>query len=308
MGEAANTVNEWRVNGDGWLDIDAMAVAAKKFEGLHDFRNFCKQDPARQISNFERRIHHAEIVRLPRKPLGLSLPGADSLSQSRRPDNEPSMYSFDVSGSAFLWHQVRHLVAVLFLIGQGYEKPDLVDTLLDVQKTPEKPVYDMADDRPLVLWDCIFPADETELMEDSLHWIYPGHQNPTEDRFQLTGTFGEGRYGPNSITEILWDGWHARKIDETLAGELLTIACSRPESAQMSNAFASSSVEPLRTARLFTGRGSLQSKGQYIPVLKRSKVEAPEVLNARWLENNPEKARKRRLSAATSNQDMDTED
>jgi tRNA pseudouridine38/39 synthase len=40
----------------GWLNIDAMREAAKLFEGRHDFRNFCKVDPGKQISNFERKI------------------------------------------------------------------------------------------------------------------------------------------------------------------------------------------------------------------------------------------------------------
>lgn len=30
-----------------------------------------------------------------------------------------------IKGSAFLWHQVRCMVAVLFLIGQGLESPDV---------------------------------------------------------------------------------------------------------------------------------------------------------------------------------------
>ena len=51
------------------------------------------------------------------------------------------------------------MVAVLFLVGQGYEDPEIVDKLLDVQNCPAKPVYEMADERPLVLWDCVFPSD-----------------------------------------------------------------------------------------------------------------------------------------------------
>ena len=43
------------------LDINAMQEAAKKLEGLHDFRNLCKVDPSKQISNFDRRIFHASI-------------------------------------------------------------------------------------------------------------------------------------------------------------------------------------------------------------------------------------------------------
>ena len=35
---------------EGWLDVAAMREAASYLEGYHDFRNFCKVDPAKQIS------------------------------------------------------------------------------------------------------------------------------------------------------------------------------------------------------------------------------------------------------------------
>ena len=54
------------------------------------------------------------------------------------------------------------MVAILFLIGQGLESPSLIDELLDIRKTPAKPRYEMADDAPLVLWDCIFPGIDTK--------------------------------------------------------------------------------------------------------------------------------------------------
>jgi tRNA pseudouridine38/39 synthase len=39
-----------------------------------------------------------------------------------------------IKGSAFLWHQVRCMVSVLFLIGQGLESPS-------VSKFFTKPLY-----------------------------------------------------------------------------------------------------------------------------------------------------------------------
>lgn len=41
-----------------------------------------------------------------------------------------------IEGQAFLWHQVRAVMAVLFLVGEGKEQPDIVATLLDVEKYP----------------------------------------------------------------------------------------------------------------------------------------------------------------------------
>lgn len=302
MSESSGMASQWRTERDGWLDIEAMATAAKRFEGLHDFRNYCKQDPARQISNFERRIHRAEIVAIPPKHLGLPFTEAGVNLNGSEAHPASCVYSFDVSGSAFLWHQVRHMAAILFLVGQGFETSAIVDKLLDVQNTPRKPVYDMADDRPLVLWDSIFPEENTGKMVDSLTWIYPGDQRPTQSRYQMSGSFGEGRFGPASINEVLWQSWHSKKVDETLAAELLNIAATLPlptATHPVSQPVATAS------ARLFNGSGSLQSKGQYIPVMNRDSTEAPEVLNARWLENNPGKARKGLGKSSIANEEVD---
>ncbi|RXI00252.1 hypothetical protein DVH24_037800 [Malus domestica] len=70
--------------------------------------------------------------------------------------DENQLWAIKIKGSAFLWHQVRCMVAVLFLIGQGHESPDVVDALLDTSRTPRKPQYTMAPEIPLVLQSCEF--------------------------------------------------------------------------------------------------------------------------------------------------------
>lgn len=119
------------------LDLEKIRAAAKLYEGIHDFRNFCKIDGSKQITNFFREVYSANIVH-----------------------QEGDFYVFDLKGSAFLWHQVRCMVAVLFLVGQGLEAPTIVSDLLDVTKYPRKPVFEMANDLPLVLYDCVFPEME----------------------------------------------------------------------------------------------------------------------------------------------------
>ncbi|KAE9457478.1 hypothetical protein C3L33_10628, partial [Rhododendron williamsianum] len=66
------------------------------------------------------------------------------------------LWAVKIKGTAFLWHQVRCMVAVLFLIGQGLESPNVVDALLDVDRTPRKPQYRIAPEIPLVLQSCKF--------------------------------------------------------------------------------------------------------------------------------------------------------
>jgi len=44
-----------------------------------------------------------------------------------------------IKGSAFLWHQVRCMMAVLFYIGRGKEEIGLIDTLFDIERLKERP-------------------------------------------------------------------------------------------------------------------------------------------------------------------------
>ncbi|KAK6792358.1 hypothetical protein RDI58_011439 [Solanum bulbocastanum] len=116
----------------GNLNITAMQTAAEKFLGEHDFRNFCKMD-ADNVHNYRRHIISFEI-----------LPFNES-------DNADQLMIMKIKGSAFLWHQVRCMVAILFLIGQGLESPNVIDLLLDIERTPRKPQFPMAPEIPLVL-------------------------------------------------------------------------------------------------------------------------------------------------------------
>ncbi|XP_039071363.1 tRNA pseudouridine(38/39) synthase-like isoform X1 [Hibiscus syriacus] len=123
----------WRGN----LNLPAMENAGKKFIGEHDFRNFCKMDAA-NVHNYRRRITQFEI------------------SSSNMRFEGDQLCAIKVKGSAFLWHQVRCIVAVLFMIGQGLESVDVIDVLLDIEKTPRKPQYAMSPEIPLVLQSCEF--------------------------------------------------------------------------------------------------------------------------------------------------------
>ena len=71
------------------------------------------------------------------------------------PDNE-GVYRCVIKGSAFLWHQVRMMMAVLFLVAKGAEKPVIVDLLLDINSVEKKPLIHMAPPENLLLSDCGF--------------------------------------------------------------------------------------------------------------------------------------------------------
>eukprot|EP00435_Cladocopium_sp_Y103_P065385 s438_g27.t1 len=120
-------------------DLELMHLAAQRFVGEHDFRNFCKMD-IENVSNFRRRVLSASVV------------GCGN-----------GVAQFSVTGVAFLWHQVRCMAAVLLLIGSKLEEAEVITELLDVDKWPRKPLYEPADESGLAPWceqvlrDCGFP-------------------------------------------------------------------------------------------------------------------------------------------------------
>ncbi|KAH6834713.1 MA3 domain-containing protein [Perilla frutescens var. hirtella] len=134
----------WREN----LNITAMEIAGRKFIGEHDFRNFCKMDAA-SVHNYRRNITSFEVFSC----------------NERYGDDE--LWAMKIKGSAFLWHQIRCMVAVLFLIGQGLESANVIDELLDVERTPRKPQYKMAPEIPLVLHSCEFDGLKFKCSSDS---------------------------------------------------------------------------------------------------------------------------------------------
>jgi len=71
-----------------------------------------------------------------------------------------ALWEFTVVGQAFMWHQVRCMVAVLFLVGDGKERPSIVADLLDVEKFPSRPNYEMASEAPLLLYDIAYAGIE----------------------------------------------------------------------------------------------------------------------------------------------------
>ena len=127
----------------GDLNMDLMNEAANKLVGTHDFRNLCKMDVGNGVTNFVRRIDSADV--------------------SGKDGDGYSMCVFTVVSKAFLWHQIRCIMALVFMVGKGLEKPSIIDELFDVEKNPCKPQYTMANELPLNLFDCSY---------DDVDWKY----------------------------------------------------------------------------------------------------------------------------------------
>ena len=285
---------------EGWLDINAMGEASHKFVGLHDFRNFCKIDSSKQIDNFERRIFHADIEEIDSHQGPVGYVGKSGFQQYEHPDKAPSshlvddpacqpstptIYSFTLHGSAFLWHQVRYMAAILFLVGQGLEPPSVVDDLLDISKTPARPQYEMADDAPLVLWDCIFPQEGSDSRTDALEWLYVGDEMG-QGVNRVGGAKSAGKYGYGGVVDDLWKVWRGRKMDEVLAGSLLDVVVAQAGNGDVSSGTEAPGMgdtvgsKSAGSQKVFQGGDAPRFVGTYVPVMRKPRMESVEVLNA----------------------------
>lgn len=284
--------------GPAHLDIAAMKAAAGRLVGLHDFRNFCKVDPAKRIANFERRVFHADVVPV----AALPVPAFLAETRGRAGPQPPRLFAVEVHGSAFLWHQVRHLVAVLFLVGQGLERPEVVGELLDVAANPRRPKYEMASDAPLVLWDCIFPDlnggagldGEAEQgrsavsRPDALDWVYVGGDGGAQRR-GVGSRDSDGKWGRNGIMDDLWRLWRQRKMDEVLAGMLMDVVARQETGFGSVGPDASASTDGRgrrveKSTKVFDGGDGPRLVGKYVPVMQKEKMDTVEIINARYAE------------------------
>ena len=242
------------------LDVDAMRNAAGRLVGEHDFRNLSKLDPAKQLTSFRRRILRADISPLDNEAAG----------------GRCDMHVLDLVGTAFLYNQVRHIMAVLLLIGARLESPSVISALLNVDPNGNagsgdygedgvppplvtcKPEYQMADALPLVLWDCVYAPEDAPWRTDDAN-IDGGSAGLHS---QLTGLAERAQ------------------VEATLAGHFLTAVSQfhAPPPALLRQPGAGERGPwdvPL-------GGGMARREGRYVPLLKRKRLESVDVVNARW--------------------------
>lgn len=130
----------------GSMNLPSMQEACQEFVGSHNFLQFCKMD-------------------------------------SRNPkDPNTTIYSFTIehyndllcvatiTGRSFLWHQVRCMVGMLFLVGNGTISGVTIKELLEHPQGP-KYNYKMASPHGLVLADCSYEI-QLEPRRLSSHAVY----------------------------------------------------------------------------------------------------------------------------------------
>lgn len=285
------------------LDIDRMQEAASLLVGEHDFRNFCKVDGSKQIENHSRRVLRAFIRPDDRSPLSNEDVSNPNKSMNARPSDD---YVFELVGSAFLWHQVRHIMAILFHIGHRFESPELVTAMLntgystttpsssDAIELPDKsvvankPLYQMAAALPLQLYQCGYP-------EGTLDWRYHGYDGPVANG-QTTShdddNHDAGRQSANMGSETLLSVLKSQAEEARVKARHIEAFY---EEALRLNQLETCST-PTETTAFTLGAGEMKSARKYINVLDRPRGDSVEEQNQRWRQGKGETRRLRKLA------------
>ncbi|KAF9238321.1 pseudouridine synthase [Melanogaster broomeanus] len=238
------------------LDVSLMQQAASYLLGEHDFRNLSKIDPAKQITDFRRRIMRADIS--PNK-----------------------VYVFDLVGSAFLYHQVRHIMAILFLVGTGLEPPSIIPTLMNSSGSSllpivdRKPEYQMADGLPLMLWDCAYADSDVRWQTDH----------------ERGGGGGESGSGTGLYHQL--HSVHQRSLIHVTLEDYFLAAAARyhpspPQHFPFSETgLTTSTIPPLADREpavlaVPLGGGTYRRGVKYVPLLSRKRLDHVQVVNERW--------------------------
>ncbi len=267
------------------LDLERMKDAIRRLEGEHDFRNLCKVDPSKQIVNHRRAISRATI-----SPV----------------DTSPELQVVDITGNGFLYHQVRHIVAILLLIGGGFESPSLVSALINTDRdspipapfdgeaappiVDRKPEYQMADGLPLVLWDCGY-------REGDVAWRC---EAASLGKASGRSDMRDASTGPTGLINHLRSVHQKTVVEATIQRHFLLAAEKHAGGVSlMSDTFHRGGRKGMSIHQIPLGGGTFRRIGKYIPVLERERHDTVEVVNARWLATKGAK-RAHKLDTKTS--------
>lgn len=225
----------------GDLDLESIREATNYLVGEHDFRNLCSFDLKNGVTNHNRKILSVTI-----EPI-MTLENAGN--SNSRSDSSYKFYQIIIVGQAFLYHQIRCIMTVLFLIGNGKESPMVVKDLLDITKCSARPNYNRADPVPLSLFDCQY--DESNL---PFGWVY------TESSV-------------NNLTKHIRYIWYKYKTKTLLIEKILMDLDQKQKSSREGDVDEKPLDIPWKDFGLSCDN---MSESKYIPLLRRPRDETLE--------------------------------
>ncbi|KAH8299559.1 hypothetical protein KR044_002780, partial [Drosophila immigrans] len=245
----------------GDLDIEAMRSACQLLMRHADFRNFCKMDVHNGVTNYMRNLQHAQV-----KP-------CDETTS----DSGYGMYFLEIKANAFLWHQIRCIMAVLLLVGQRHEEPSIISELLDVVKNPCKPQYTPAIGLPLNLFHCDFRAHTTRQVNIAANAVKDGDDD-VETSAQDNDKVDSAVNQPD-ITDWVYSEENLQKLIENLQSEWtqFSIKCTmiRNVLTQLEEMLGKQFLPQLVRSQVIMLQDAVKPR-QHQPLLQRKRCESLE--------------------------------
>ncbi|KAJ9098799.1 hypothetical protein QFC19_006276 [Naganishia cerealis] len=314
--------NRSPIPGQRPLNMEKMQEAADRLIGEHDFRNFCKVDGSKQIENHCRRVLSAVVRR-------------DTIGETRHANEQTTSTSvcdhtgqqedwvFELVGSAFLWHQVRHIMGILFLVGHELEEPSIVSKLLHTGFEPPhypsasdrsvfvqaqldplrleeddvtellycKPLYSMASGLPLQLYRCSYKEGDVDWRHGSYDGPVASRRGPAANDPLSEAELDAATEGTGNLLQILKNQLEEAKIQTRHIQAFYDEAVERifPDGIPVSE----------HTAHAHTlGAGDVMACKKYVKLMNRARSDTVEEINRKWREGGGEKRRLRRLAEA----------
>ena len=177
-----------------------MALGASQLSRDADWRMWCKSGSLNKSCNYNRCIWELTITRLdPSKGFSHEV---ELLSEET--SGPTDFYVLTITGSSFLWHMVRCIMSILFLIGMELEPLSTIDDLMNLSlhlsqepnfenqsssdlekvsmthlfKILGRPAYPFASQLPLLLVNCGYAGDDP-----NLKWISEEVFSKTNSKF-----------------------------------------------------------------------------------------------------------------------------
>ncbi|KAI6019006.1 pseudouridine synthase [Pisolithus microcarpus] len=186
--------------------------------------------------------------------------------------HDDQLYVLALVGNVFLYHRVRHIMAVLFLVGTGLEPPSIIPKLTNSNgsesaRTDRKAEYQIADAPPLM-----FDGDVNTNVADE-----ECENNPDRE----TGSPGMERHSRGLVRQIHFI-YQRPLIRSALEGHFLSaVYFSFSQTALSVGTIPRLPNNTVLVIGVPLGGGTYRKGVKYLPLLSRKRSDHVDVANAR---------------------------
>ena len=203
-------------------DTEKLRFLCKKFIGLHNFINFAKRDVL--ISSYWRRLYEFELVEV-----------------SSAEHRATGICYFFIRSNAFVHHQIRYMVSLLFEIGSGRLEESALEKYLHTQEAIRDKEFCLASPDNLCFWGCAYEP------EYKLSWNYSfkGRNLPTSATESAFPVRSE-KNGPSCVAMVTPDRFVQNSIDTGFVSLVKSTLIKAALLSEMDRAIKSAELEYLQ--------------------------------------------------------------